>query len=362
MKEKTLIEYLEAATKDDLIKKMKIIGFKYTGLNKPDIVKILNDYLLNENHINRIWNGLNPFEKEYLEEFLKYDEKPNYKVMNNLYKKYDIKRGYFEGLWEKQSAMNLLFTNSIVPAQLKSLLVKYLTPISIRYDIKDEIAEEWKNIINIIGGSFAVDFSNVVSLAKSISLALTKEKGVPSKSSIIKINNVLFNKEIVLKDIGSIDKVSSIENIGRIYAVFMLMLESNLLYKNNVTLNISYEADTFLGLKIQDKCRYLLRYYLSSKRIFELNRIVESEYKTERKGNMTECRNIIIKHLKNCPVGKWIPVSQFVDYIKMVDKKFLINQVGDITYYSHKYRMYLEPWVEWEQLEGVLLKLYYMNT
>lgn len=85
---------------------------------------------------------------------------------------------------------------------------------------------------------------------------------------------------------------------------------------------------------------------------YELNRVIESDYKTKLKGNMEECRKIIMLHLKNCPTGKWIAVEQFLDYIKRMNKNFLIDQVKNITYYSHKYKIYLEPWCEWKEIEG----------
>lgn len=72
---------------------------------------------------------------------------------------------------------------------------------------------------------------------------------------------------------------------------------------------------------------------------------------------MTECRNVVIKHLKNCPVGMWVSTRQFVDYIKMMDKSFLIDQVKYISYFSEKHRVYLEPWVEWEEVEGRFIEI-----
>jgi hypothetical protein len=121
--------------------------------------------------------------------------------------------------------------------------------------------------------------------------------------------------------------------------------------KNNA-IKVSSNAEKFLGLKLGDKCKHLFNHYLKSSKINEVNRIVESNYNTELKGNMTECRNIIIKRLKKCPVGMWVSIEQFLDYIKIIDKKFLIHQVKRITYFSDKHRLNLEPWVGWEEVEG----------
>lgn len=36
----------------------------------------------------------------------------------------------------------------------------------------------------------------------------------------------------------------------------------------------------------------------------------------------------------------------------MINKSFLINQVGSISHYSEKHNMYLEPWCDWKEIEG----------
>lgn len=36
----------------------------------------------------------------------------------------------------------------------------------------------------------------------------------------------------------------------------------------------------------------------------------------------------------------------------MINKSFLINQVGSISHYSGKHNMYLEPWCDWKEIEG----------
>jgi hypothetical protein len=41
----------------------------------------------------------------------------------------------------------------------------------------------------------------------------------------------------------------------------------------------------------------------------------------------------------------------------MMDKNFLIDQVKYISYFSEKHRVYLEPWVEWEEVEGRFIEV-----
>ena len=278
-------------------------------------------------------------------------------VWNCIYQKHGIQESYSWDRWEEKSKMSFFFIRNSVPPQIKRLLTRYLTPIVINYNTWEQPPEDENNRLNSIGESFAGDFCNVINLANSANLALTKEKRLPAKSAVLKINNALNNKDFVLDYIGEIAGIRSIENTNRIYGIYMLLVESNLLYETNNAIQVSYHAITFLSLNLVDKCKYLLKYYLDSYKIHEVNRIVESNFKTELYGNMTECRNIIIKHLKNCPVGVWVSTSQFLDYVKIMDKNFLLDQVKYISYFSEKHRGYLEPWVEWEQVEGRFIEV-----
>jgi hypothetical protein len=79
MRKSTLEEYLEGITKDELVKKMRAAELKHTGPDKTAVVGILDEFLQDKQNIQWIWNGLSPFEKEYLDEFLKYEERPEYK-------------------------------------------------------------------------------------------------------------------------------------------------------------------------------------------------------------------------------------------------------------------------------------------
>jgi hypothetical protein len=83
---------LENITKDELVKKMEIVGLKYTGLDKKAIVSILEEFLQDEQNIGKIWDSLSSFEKEYLDEFLKYEEQPEYTKLENMYQKHGVKK------------------------------------------------------------------------------------------------------------------------------------------------------------------------------------------------------------------------------------------------------------------------------
>ena len=171
---------------------MRIAGLKRSGLDKPTIVDVLESYLLDEKNIEKVWNSLNPYEKEYLDEFLKYDETPNYQKMQYLHNKHGVEGTFIKDPSKNDnSAVSLLFMDQSVPPQIKGLLLKYLTPVVIKYDGLEQLPVDEATRLNVIGESFAQDFSNVIHLANRVKLELTKKTHSLSKSAILQIDHVL---------------------------------------------------------------------------------------------------------------------------------------------------------------------------
>lgn len=148
MRGKTLIDYLENSTKDTLINKMRIAGLKYTGLAKVVIVAKLEEFLRDEQNLGKIWNSLSPFEKEYLDEFLKYEEMLDYIKIKYLYQKHGVQESPYRDPWDERSRISFFFIGRSVPPQIKKLLAKYLTPIVIKYNTLEEPPEDKSFLIN----------------------------------------------------------------------------------------------------------------------------------------------------------------------------------------------------------------------
>jgi hypothetical protein len=350
-------EYLEGVTKDRLVQIMKLTGFRYSGLRKDDIIEFLNVYMQNEQNVESIWNSLSPFEKEYMNEFLKYDEPPIYNVLQHLYHKYGIKESYFRDPREILSKMSLFFIDKSIAPQLKKQLQKHIKPIVIHYDALYELPEDDQYHTTIVGERFTEDFCNMLDLADHDDLTLTQVKRLPTKRSVLKMNHALSNKDFIFKDYGQIDWINNIEDTNRIFGIFMLMAASYLIRTDGKTIRTTGEAFTFRKQNPIDQCKTLFEYYLKSQRINELHRIVESVFRTAVAGNLETCREVIIKHIRRCPVGLWVRISQFMDYIKMQDKNFLIDQVRYISCFSDKHKIYTEPWVDWEEVEGRFIEV-----
>lgn len=359
----SLRDLLEEKTKPDLVKMMKAAGLKYSNRNKLEILDQLEAYLADEKNIEDIWKSLHPFERDYVEEYFKYNEKPSYEILSKIIAKYGLERGFFYKPWSDQSSMNLLFFHSVVPSVVEKHIKKYLAPLEINYETLEEPPLSEKSILNTIGESFAEDFTRVLHLAKIGRLKLTKAKKQPTKKTVQKINEIIPNKEYLLGASGAYGRDLGVENIGnfngasRIYSIYMLLLESLLLFAPRDKCEVTPLADSFIKESIERKCKRLFAGYLTSNAIFELSRIPESDYRVEKKGSMENCRRFIMEQLKKCPAGKWIDATQFVDSLRQIDKNFLLKEVGSIEHYSEKHRGYFEPWVEWVDVEGRFIEV-----
>lgn len=92
--------------------------------------------------------------------------------------------------------------------------------------------------------------SYVMMAILNISLSLTNEKQLLSKSTVVKMDSEFINKDFVFEYIGGIDKIYNIDSTNRIYGIFILLAKSSLFYANGDIVNVSKEAETFANYKV----------------------------------------------------------------------------------------------------------------
>lgn len=356
MNEQTVSRYLEYFNKDTVTEIARAFGVKRNKIDKTTMINNIDAFLSDDRNIEAIWNSLSPYEKEYLEEFIKYSEKPGYMKRMELQKKYDLQK-----VNQDYPLLDAFTHFNPMPVSLKKSLSKYLTPIEIKYDIFDIIEDSPEGGVfcyNLIAENFAIDFVHVIELAHNVKLDLTRKGLMPTKSTALKIDSVLLNKDFVFHSIDGIKGIRSINDTNRIYGIYMILFSSSLLSYSYDYLNlIANQTTAFHSMKVDEKCKHLLNHYIKSTYINELGRIVESDFITQKNGYLRDCRKIILKHLRNCPVNKWLSTAQLIDYIKIADKDFLRAQVGKIIHFSDKHKEYFEPWVEWEDIEGRFIEV-----
>lgn len=365
-----LREQLESMTTSgygmDLPQYVKISGVKTASKRKADMVDALYAYLSNKDNIIAIWNSISQMEKEIISEYIRSEGKLERKEVNEIMKKHNQKETsssiyrYGTGIQEcfyNTSKANLFFIKGRLPVEITNILKGFVKPIEVEFVptyinpqeyLKNQIKYHYREFISI-REDFEKDFVSIIKLVNSSKFKTTKASQMPNKTAMVKMNEVLINKEIFYQN--DISQLRVIDNTIRLYGISKLLLESQILEIKNETLVLGDYADDFLMMKTAEKCKFLLEAYIKSD-TDELRRINELKIKTDYYGKYSTCREVILGYLKMVPIDEWIDIEQLLKFIKKSDRNFLRKIVGTIyTYYEYD-RYYYPNQNSWEKEEG----------
>ncbi|NSW92531.1 MAG: helicase-associated domain-containing protein [Firmicutes bacterium] len=353
--------------KDTLPYFLKLAGIKTSQRKKAEMVSILDKYLSDEQNIIRIWNILNPFEKELVEEYVRAGGRLDSSEIKHILEKHGRERksyhyGYLVEQFDDYSPARLFFVPYSIPAPIFNILKKLVKPLEIRYTALERLPD--RDIIDkelVIRESFEKDFINTIMLINNAKLKATKGSNLPVKSAVLKINEALENKEVLTSGFSSMDDIRTVEQTNRIYGICRLLSEAGIVEESDGMLIIGSRAKEFLKLNLAEKCDMLLKAYIRSEVIYELDRIREIKIKTSMRPNFKTCRELILKYLLGCPVNKWIKMNEFLKYIKKMDRNFLTNVVGSIDSYDDYYRYYTGRTQDWEEIEGRFIEIMFFE-
>jgi hypothetical protein len=374
-----LREQLESMTTSgygmNLPQYVKISGVKAVSTRKADMVDALYNYLSSKDNIIAIWNSISQMEKEIISEYIRSEGKLERKEVKEIMKKYNQNETsssiyrYGTGIQEyfyNTSKANLFFINGRLPVEITTILKSFIKPIEVEFFptyvnpqeyLKNETRYHHREFISI-RENFEKDFVSTIKLVNSSKFKTTKASQMPNKTAMVKMNEVLTNKEIFYEN--DISQVRVIDNTIRLYGISKLLLESGILKIQNETLMLGYNADDFLMMKTVEKCKFLLEEYIKSD-ADELRRINELKIKTDYDGNYSTCREVILKYLKMAPIDEWIEIEQLIKFIKKSDRNFLRKIVGTIyTYYEYE-RYYYPDQNSWEEEEGRFIDVVLME-
>ncbi len=356
------LDLLSARGTNSLSHLIKIAGIKAKSPRKADMVKALDAYLSNKQNIVKIFNELHPMEKELLEEIIRgqgnieiYDVKT---ILSKYNKPVRGKYYYLTDLFEENSSVRLfIFTNDI-PRSIFNELKKHVKPPEKKFTIQKESAldkdKELRKII--IGESFEKDCINYIKLANKAKLRVTKGSGLPTKAAMIKIDEALINKELLI-DADSLDDYRVIEQTYRLYGLSRLLLNEYILVVKDGLIQPGPDIYDFLKMSVVDKCRMLFEDYLHADDINELDRIREHKIKTDDdQPDLSPARKTVMKHLAEFPVNEWIDVVEMSRFIKKSDRGFLVEQVGGIAIYN-SYDRYYYSGHGWLEVEGRFIQV-----
>jgi len=344
---------------------LKISGIKASSTRKSDMISALDNYLSNEQNIINIWNGLKPFEKELMEEYIRSRGSLEYDEIREIFQKHDM--GYKSGrygfaeLFDEHSAARLFIMHHSIPVSIVKILTRLVPPVEIKYTVSEEITAEDADQIVVIGESFAGDFIRVIKLANTTKLRATRGSRLPTKAAVLKINEVLEFKEPLNSSFTNLGEIRVIEQTTRIYGLSRLMIEAGILQETEGVLVVGDKGEQFLKIDIVSQCKILLNAYLESSSIYELDRIREIKLKTERDARLKGCRELILKYLAQCPENSWISMGELLHFIKKNDRKYLTNVVGEILSYDDYHREYYSENHSWEEVDGRFVEIVFLE-
>ncbi len=368
-------EYLENMTTsahgdDSLPKRLKLAGVKAASVRKAAMVATLDAFYSNEQNIINTWNRLNSYEKEIMEEYIRSGQCLDSRDVAVIMKKHgrdkERQKYYsysfgFTNIFNEDSLARLFFFNRSIPSPLLLILQRFVKPIEMKFKTLTKLPYEDIRVELIIRESFENDFLNIIRLVNSIKIKTTKGSIFPTKVSVLKINEVLVNKEIITEDYGSIEDIRKIEQTNRIYGIIKLLFEYEIMIEQDDILQLGPKANEFLKLNHVGKSRELLHAYIASSRIYEIDRIREIKVRIYSQAYYKTCRELILKYLSICPIDGWIAMEEFKTLIKKNDRQFLQSQIGGMDSYDDYHRYYTPRTQDWEELEGRYIDIVFIE-
>jgi len=361
----------------------RIAGIRPFPTRKMDMVDALEKYYSNEANIVGILNKISPYEKELLEERIRsagpLDEDEIKEIIekhkvklpqsrNSFFKLHDdYSATRFVELFDEYSAARLLFiSGTTIPEILLAILRKHVKPFDIKYTALEKISDT-EGIIGEIAlrEGFKDDFVRLLRLINTTKLTTTKGSSMLTKTAALKIDNILGTRELVAMEEGKIEDIKNFKQTTRIFGMYALLITGRIISEKDGAIVLTSQVDNFLRLKPVEMCSTLLKAYIDSAFIYELDRIREIKIKTRYHPVFKKCRETILKHLRRCPVDKWVKIEELLKNINKTDRYFLVNLVGEITSYSEYDSYYYGRQEGWHEIEGRFIEvvlLEYLNT
>jgi hypothetical protein len=361
-------DYLELLTINDLNQYLKVSDIRPLPKRKADMVDAIEKIIADEYEILKVWKNLSALDKELIEVLIRGEGIINSREIDKIYEKHhassqEASRNRFHRrqMLSENSKGNLFFIDGMIPPNVFNLLKAQLKEIEIKFEsvkINIENYVDDKKIKGIsIGEDFEKDFLSIIKLINSTNLKVTDSLQLPNKSALVKMNEALKNKEIF-----SMEDIKSIEKSTRLYGIFNLLMEVEIIELEKKSLVLSSDVEEFLGLNMVEKCKNLLDTYLNCD-VNELSRINEMKLRAEDIEFIDSCRQIVLNYIMKAPIDEWVDMKQLTGIIKRTNRSFLAKAVGEILKYDdyHKYYYDTDIWEVTERFLDVVL-IEYLST
>lgn len=375
-------EEIEMLTVDEIKPRVKLLNLKTVSQRKADLINALVKFLSDEINVIDIWRDLSQWDKEIVERVVKIGGNTSDVYIGDIYKKYNIEKDGLRFGWgtsklfDENSKANVFVAKWNIPQFICDILKKIFEPVEIKftpvdYEVealfemvnKDETEYEEGELKHIhIGDSYEKDFLNVVKLINTAKLKVTNSKTIPNKTALVKMNDVLVNKEILTSEEEGIKDITRAEKSTRNFAIFNLLVQSGIITTEKTDIILDEKAEEFLSCDIVDKCTMLLNSYIDSK-LDEIDRIRNMKIKTEYIGGFSEIRNLVVDYVTKLPINAWVNINQIMNLIRRDKPGVLSEETGEMWAYYYYDRGYYgaNSWSVTRRVIEVIL-LEYLST
>ena len=303
---------------DDLRKECRKLGLKTNG-NSFDLKDRILQFYSDSNFVKNTFKELNPYEKEYLETYVKQNYNPFKESLELIDQKYEnseyqlIKSEYF-------------FIHNSIPDCFRVELNKLIEPYEISFTKTTINVEETKNYNEVsISENINYYLDEFIKYINEKKIKITSKKRLLPKKNCMEFINRVGIKE-VNKDFYE-PEFKDIEKSVIVNGIFNLLLTSEVINNQEDYFSLGSNYKEFIKLNKYDKVRYLLNNYLISLSINEIEEITIAKYSYVI-ATLHKPREFILETIKKLPINEWIEGPNFFKEIRKKDGDFLRKEMA----------------------------------
>lgn len=360
----TLHDLLSAKNLQALKSQLRLLGSAPQGTRKAEMIEQIKSHYDKEG-LRKIWQSLNQLDQQAVSEAC-YDlehclHETRFQAKYGSEATLFIKNEKAWSRYEQEAAplQQLLFHipreyTFEVPSDLVQFLVEFVpAPRKAQLKSSSTLKEDPDLTISLTELNSLADLANLLHMAESGQLKISEKTSIPSAAGSRKILSSLAAGDFYPSEIAFIEKRwKSEQEIGYIKPIAWALLLSN---AKLISTKGSKTALTSAGIKalsmepheIIDK---LWKRWIETSKFDEFKRINDIKGQSA-KGHMTTVtsrRLPIATALNECPVGSWVSVDDFSNYIQATGKHFEVSRntsklyIGDPEYGHFGYSEYGE--------------------
>ena len=359
----TLANALTDRTVDDLKKLAPLVSDDRSPTRKAEIVNFILQHF--ESNVHAFWKGLDTLQKAAISEALhaangqfdaerfaaKYGKSPNWGVVSSW------------GTLEKPSLLALFFVGSAIPDDLKQKLNEFVPPPvptrlkvtdllpevqALSEQVYDEVKKKYVEetveipiIVSLREQPAERDLQAVLRLVNAGKLSVSEKTRWPSATAVKAVDAILMTGDYYDETTEEKDEYDQEIDPIQAFAWPMILQAAKLAVLTGKKLALTKSGQNALSAPPADTLRLTWKAWVNTDMLDEMRRInaIKGQTGNGMKG-MTKPgpRRVKIEAaLKECPIGKWIFIDDFLRYLIAADHNFEVTHNIWSLYISENY-------------------------